>query len=420
MTPLKNKLFKKVLVPILYGCKQTSAINAARAIAGENDVTFVGIIYVPEGESLSIAAARAREVRQTLKGLSHVKQIHRRTEVYVTHRPWDEMAKVIEKEKPDLLVLEYPCQFENLKTTPEEVLAHPPCDIAIVNPHIPDKFNDILIPIRGGPYAELALRTALRHRLDPAALGRDLPAEVCSRDPRLRAGVAAIRVHDLFLAVKQLLDLFDIRFVRGGCRHGVHEPRVHIRTDMRLHPEVPLVAFFRLVHLRIALARCVLRRARRRDDRRVHDAAALQHQSLAGEVGVDAAKDLRGDVVFFQQVPEVQDRRLIGRGLRHRQARKPAHGHVFDQRLFHRRIAQREPVLHQVHPQHLLQRVRVPAVARDRVEGFDQIQQRLPGNDPFHLGEEHLPAGLFLLARVFRVPETHLVHRSPRLVLALH
>ena len=161
MTLLKNKLFKKVLVPVVYGCKQTSAINAARAIAGENDVTFVGIIYVPEGESLSIAAAPAREVRQTLKALSNLKQIHRRTEVYATHQPWDEMMKVIEKEKPDLLVLEYPCQFGNLKTTPEEVLAHPPCDIAIVNPHIPDKFNEILIPIRGGPYAELALRTAL-------------------------------------------------------------------------------------------------------------------------------------------------------------------------------------------------------------------------------------------------------------------
>jgi glycosyltransferase involved in cell wall biosynthesis/nucleotide-binding universal stress UspA family protein len=164
MTPLKNKLFKKVLVPIVYGCKQTSAINAARAIAGENDVTFIGIIYVPEGESLSTAAARAREVRQILKTLSNVTQLHRRTEVYATHRPWDEMAKVIEKENPDLLVLEYPCQFENLKTTPAEVLAHPPCDIAIVNQHIPEKLKDILIPIRGGPYAELALRTALSMR----------------------------------------------------------------------------------------------------------------------------------------------------------------------------------------------------------------------------------------------------------------
>ena len=31
----KKKLFQKVLVPIVYGCEQTSAIDAARAIAGE-------------------------------------------------------------------------------------------------------------------------------------------------------------------------------------------------------------------------------------------------------------------------------------------------------------------------------------------------------------------------------------------------
>jgi hypothetical protein len=39
MTPLKNKLFKKVLVPVVDGCKQTSALTP-RAIAGENDVTL--------------------------------------------------------------------------------------------------------------------------------------------------------------------------------------------------------------------------------------------------------------------------------------------------------------------------------------------------------------------------------------------
>jgi nucleotide-binding universal stress UspA family protein len=164
MTALKNRLFKKVLVPIIYGCEQISAINAACAIAGENDVTYVGIIYIPEGESLSIAAAPAREVRATMRRLSNVKQIRRRTEVYATHRPWDEMVKVIEKEKPDLLILEYPCQIETLKTTPVEVLTHPPCNIAIVNSKVSDKLKNILIPIRGGPYAELALRTVLSMR----------------------------------------------------------------------------------------------------------------------------------------------------------------------------------------------------------------------------------------------------------------
>src|SRR5688500_10267129 len=157
----KKKIFKKVLVPIVHGCEQSSAINAARAIAGEDDVLLMGLVYIPESKSLSSAAMHAQEVRQILKKLATVKHIHRWTEVYVTHRPWNEIAKVVEKEKPDLLILEYPCHFETLKTTPVEVLTHPPCDIAIVNPHIPDNLKSVLIPIRGGPYAELALRIAL-------------------------------------------------------------------------------------------------------------------------------------------------------------------------------------------------------------------------------------------------------------------
>jgi len=163
-SPLRKRLFKKVLVPIVYNCEQDSAINAARAIAGEDNVMLVGLVYVPEGASLSSAATPAQEVRQTLKRLSDERHIQRWTDVHVTHRPWDELVRVIEKEKPDLLVLEYPCQFETLRATPTEVLAHPLCNVAIVNSHISEKLNNVLIPIRGGPYAELALRTVLSMR----------------------------------------------------------------------------------------------------------------------------------------------------------------------------------------------------------------------------------------------------------------
>jgi glycosyltransferase involved in cell wall biosynthesis/nucleotide-binding universal stress UspA family protein len=160
-TRLINRFFKKVLVPIMHGCEQTSAINAARAIAGEDNLIFVGLVYVPEGKSLSSAAVYAQEVRQTLRRLSNVRH---GTEVYATHHPWDEIVKVAGKEKPDLLILEYPCQFEALKTSQRDALTHPPCDIAIVNSYISDNWKNVLIPIRGGPYAELALRIALSIR----------------------------------------------------------------------------------------------------------------------------------------------------------------------------------------------------------------------------------------------------------------
>lgn len=157
----KNRLFKKILVPIVYGCESSSAINAARAIASGDNVKLVGLVYVPKGESLSSAAVSAQEVRQRLRNLSTTEHLRGGTQVFATHRPWEEIVRISEKEKPDLLILEYPCQFEAIQVTPMEVLSQPPCDIAIVNSHITDTFKNILVPVRGGPYAELALRTAL-------------------------------------------------------------------------------------------------------------------------------------------------------------------------------------------------------------------------------------------------------------------
>ena len=172
-TILKNRLFKKVLVPIIHGCEQTSAINAARAIAGVENVVLVGFVYIPEGASLSSAAVSVQEVRQTLRSLSDSERIHRGAEVYATHRPWEEIVRIAEKEKPDLLILEYPCQFETIQAAPVDVLTQPPCDIAIVNSRISNRLQNILVPMRGGPYAELALRTAL-------SISHFQPAEVTS------------------------------------------------------------------------------------------------------------------------------------------------------------------------------------------------------------------------------------------------
>jgi len=170
---MKQRLFKKILVPIVHGCESNSAINAARAIAGADGVKLIGFVYVPEGESLSSAAVPAQEVRQRLKNLSTEGHLRGGPRVFATHYPWEEIVQIIDKEKPDLLILEYPCQFEAMQVTPADVLTQPPCDIAIVNAHITDGVQNILVPVRGGPYAELVLRTAL-------SISRFQPAEITS------------------------------------------------------------------------------------------------------------------------------------------------------------------------------------------------------------------------------------------------
>lgn len=205
-----KKIFKKVLVPVIYGCDQTSAINAARAIAGEDDVMFLGLLYVPEGESLSSATTRAREVRQALQSLSNAQPGHRWTEVYATHHPWNEIVKITKKEAPDLLILQYPCHFESLGMTPTEVLTNPPCDLAIVNHRISVKLQSILVAIRGGPYSELALRIALsiKHHCEVELTSLHvIPAEISAAQDAAFRGID--RVLQNLPEVKKLQTVTD-------------------------------------------------------------------------------------------------------------------------------------------------------------------------------------------------------------------
>ena len=166
-------LFRKVLVPVLYNCDHYSSLAAARAITGDGYITLVGIVTIPGDESLSTAAWPAQEVRKTLHRLSNGERIRIQERVRVSYQPWEELVLVIQELEPDLLVLEWPCQIESLKIGPSEGLIHIPCDVAVVRGPIPDHPEHVLVSVRGGPYAELALRISL-------SIAHNCQAEVAS------------------------------------------------------------------------------------------------------------------------------------------------------------------------------------------------------------------------------------------------
>ena len=55
-----------------------------------------------------------------------------------------------------------------------------------------------------------------------------------------------------FIAMQQRVGLRNIRHIAGRADQGVHEARRRVHADVRLEPKVPVVAFFGLVHFRIA------------------------------------------------------------------------------------------------------------------------------------------------------------------------
>ena len=105
------------------------------------------------------------------------------------------------------------------------------------------------------------------------------------------------------------------------------------------------------MHLRVAGLGAVLRRRRCVEDGRVHDRACPQPQTLRRQVVGNLRQQRLAQLVPFQQVPEMEDRRLIGPRPPRRQPHEPLHRHAVVERVFHRRIAEVVEQLHAVNPQ---------------------------------------------------------------------
>ena len=100
-------------------------------------------------------------------------------------------------------------------------------------------------------------------------------------------------------------------------------PDTYRYAGLRLHPEVPLVAFLGLVHLRIpvhwscsfasgALGLCPRRGGTGSGDQSGIDNRALLHGHAVGlEMGFDHLKNLLAEIVLLQQMAKGQDRGLI-------------------------------------------------------------------------------------------------------------
>lgn len=158
-----------VWVPILHGCECEDALKAACLLAA--DVVLVGLVYVPPDQPLSAGAYEARQVRRRLRALSGGAQIRYKAQVHVSPQPWADLTKAIAADEPDLLLLDWPCQLDALHVTAAVVLTRPPCDVALVRGPLPDQVQHVLVPVRGGPHAELALRVGLStHPIDLTAL----------------------------------------------------------------------------------------------------------------------------------------------------------------------------------------------------------------------------------------------------------
>jgi len=152
---------QRTLVPAAPGSEMKESLAFATALGGE--AVVAGFIRIGRQESLSAGAGRASELRRKLRPLGR-ESVRVRARVRVSHSPWIEVQEVIEAEDPDLVILSWPELLQALGVDTAEALDRPASDLALIRGPFPSRARRVLVPVRGGPHAELALRLALSLR----------------------------------------------------------------------------------------------------------------------------------------------------------------------------------------------------------------------------------------------------------------
>ena len=150
----------KCLVAIVDPERDRAVVDLAVALAAGEELILVSAIEVPEGDTLASVQPEARRLRRTLDQLVPA-NARARTLVTVARQGWQAIQETVANERPDLLLLSWRRPgWDLLGTTIEDVLRNPPCDIAVVKGPL-SRARRMLVPVRGGRYADLAAKVAI-------------------------------------------------------------------------------------------------------------------------------------------------------------------------------------------------------------------------------------------------------------------
>ena len=172
MSP-RTPLPARILIPVANPSTAEELIRLGAAMLDERsgELSALGIVEVPEGMPLSEGATRARHARRLLQRvLDYVPDgttIH--PIVRIGRHAAEGIIEASGEQEADLIIFGWggkaaggrdntgPTVFS---PTIDEVVRDSPCDIAVVKQRGSKEIRRVLVPVRGGPHAELAMRYA--------------------------------------------------------------------------------------------------------------------------------------------------------------------------------------------------------------------------------------------------------------------
>ena len=188
MAAARRKTPYRILLPLANPrtARDLVRIGAGVADGRPTEITALGIVEVPEGVSLSEGATQARTSRRLLQRVldfGDEEGVELRTLVRIGRHAADGVIEAVGEEGSDLVIFGWggpptPAQSARadaeateralaganggarpvFSPTIDAVVRESPCDIAVVKQRGIDKVESILVPVRGGPHAELAMR----------------------------------------------------------------------------------------------------------------------------------------------------------------------------------------------------------------------------------------------------------------------
>ncbi len=188
MAAARRRTPYRILIPLANPrtARDLVRIGAGVADGRPTEITALGIVEVPEGVSLSEGATQARTARRLLQrvlAFGDEEGVELRTMVRISRRASDGVIEAVGEEASNLVIFGWggpptPTQTARAEAeatemvlagegvlprpvfspTIDAVVRESPCDIAVVKQRGLEKVSSILVPVRGGPHAELAMR----------------------------------------------------------------------------------------------------------------------------------------------------------------------------------------------------------------------------------------------------------------------
>ncbi len=162
-SPAQRRRGHRTLLPIFYGSVDADLIPLAQAMSDTQQVHLLGVVPVEEGQSLSRATTRARELRTELRRIAADSGARLTPKIVVSYDPCSEICGFIAQRGVDLLILDWPADPQKQEIV-QATWDHCACAAALLRGRFGLTASGALLLLRPGIDSELGLRLGLNLR----------------------------------------------------------------------------------------------------------------------------------------------------------------------------------------------------------------------------------------------------------------